>query len=105
MTCVTYANEQDGVELPLDRSSLLIDQVGRTWRRCNQCLLHYLTERHQSRCPKCRLDWGAVPEPTRGDGTTSLSLGFEQSLLDAERERAEPQGEPGWMPLKLRTDL
>ena len=43
--------------------------------------------------------------PTRGDGTTSLSLGFEQSLLDAEKERAEPQGEPGWMPLKLRTDL
>ena len=87
---------------------------GRPYRwpgRCPQCLVAHWVLRGKLPCPQCGVrkvghrHFVDVPEPTRGDGTTSLSLGFEQSLLDTEQERAEPQGEPGWMPLKLRTDL
>jgi len=43
-----------------------------------------------SGCIYCKAAYGLPvrPEPTRGDGTTSISLGLEQSLLDAEQERS-----------------
>jgi hypothetical protein len=40
-------------------------------------------------CSVAYTEWYKREHPLRGDGTTSLSFGLEQSLLDAESERRE----------------
>ena len=40
-------------------------------------------------CSVAYTEWYKQEHPLHGDGTTSLSFGLEQSLLDAESERRE----------------
>lgn len=77
---MTTADQFDSVLLPPGRTSTIIDQRCRTWRRCKGCLRHYLTETNPLVCPRRRLAWGAKPgielsndlhhepEPRSGEG-------------------------------------
>ncbi len=60
-----YMNEFGGALLAPERTSVIVDSIGRTWRKCNQCERHYMTERWPGKCPACKLQFGKKPQEER----------------------------------------
>jgi len=93
---MTTADEFDSVQLPSDRSSIVIDQRARTWRRCNSCSRHYLTESYSGACPRCKLVFGARPVRV----PTAEELGYEiaNMVVDSFKRDDRLADPEHWLP-------
>lgn len=62
-----YMNEFGGAMLNPERTSIVLDRMGRTWSKCKGCRRHYSTEDWPIQCPACKLEYGREPEKKDGE--------------------------------------